>query len=243
MKKPAYLTFDFKVKTIKSSEFSNLIATTIGLGSSTNDFQGLKSKNTLRYPKVQLILLNYDESDNFGKYFNVINDTVIDYRTFGSKLDDNKPFPVSYSYLESFQNASQDLNNLKTICENSKALVVTIQVDVENDQIDKGVSQLMNKFYENCDFSDDDFLIYLLSTPSLRASRVERQIKDDSKEVISNPAVFYNPNYPVTFNIIFWTTLVLALAVFGAAYVVCSMDPGTDTVIYRMTTQRIKKDQ
>ncbi len=34
MKKPAYLTFDFKFKSIKSSEFSNLIATTIGLGSS-----------------------------------------------------------------------------------------------------------------------------------------------------------------------------------------------------------------
>jgi hypothetical protein len=34
MKKPAYLTFDFKVKSIKSSEFSNLIATTMGLGSS-----------------------------------------------------------------------------------------------------------------------------------------------------------------------------------------------------------------
>ena len=67
---------------------------------------------------------------------------------------------------------------MKTICENSKALVVTIQVDVENDQIDKGVSQLMNKFYENCDFSDDDFLIYLLSTPSLRASRVEREVSE-----------------------------------------------------------------
>ena len=69
-----------------------------------------------------------------------------------------------------------------------------------------------------------------------------RKVKADEK-VIKNPAEFYNSNYPVTFNIIFWTSLVLALAVFGAAYVVCSMDPGTDTVIYRMTTQRIKKDQ
>ena len=56
--------------------------------------------------------------------------------------------------------------------------MATIQIDVENDQIDKGVSQLMSKFYENCDFSDDDFLIYLLSTPSLRSSRVERQVSE-----------------------------------------------------------------
>ena len=34
MKKPSYLTFDFKVKTIQLSEFSNLIASTIALGSS-----------------------------------------------------------------------------------------------------------------------------------------------------------------------------------------------------------------
>ena len=64
-------------------------------------------------------------------------------------------------------------------------------------------------------------------------------MKEDS---ITNKVVFYNVDYPVAFNIIFWTSLVLALAVFGAAYLTCSMDPGTDTVIYRMTSQRMKKD-
>ena len=39
-----------------------------------------------------------------------LKDTVIDYKTFGSKLDGQKPFPVSYSYLDSFQNANQELN-------------------------------------------------------------------------------------------------------------------------------------
>jgi renin receptor len=64
-----------------------------------------------------------------------------------------------------------------------------------------------------------------------------------SNKIIVNKAIFYASNYPAAFNIIFWTSLIIALAVFGSAYMTCSMDPGTDTVIYRMTSQRMKKDQ
>jgi hypothetical protein len=32
-----------------------------------------KSKNPIKYPKVQIILLNDRESDNFGEAFKVIN--------------------------------------------------------------------------------------------------------------------------------------------------------------------------
>lgn len=45
------------------------------------------------------------------------------------------------------------------------------------------------------------------------------------------------------FNLLFWTSLILAIAVAGISIAMCSMDPGLDTVIYRMTSQRIKKDQ
>ena len=45
------------------------------------------------------------------------------------------------------------------------------------------------------------------------------------------------------FNILFWTTLLIALAIYGIVYGMYSMDPGLDTVIYRMTSQRVKKEQ
>lgn len=45
------------------------------------------------------------------------------------------------------------------------------------------------------------------------------------------------------FNLLFWTTLLLAIAIFGISYGMFNIDPGLDTVIYRMTSQRIKKDQ
>jgi renin receptor len=59
---------------------------------------------------------------------------------------------------------------------------------------------------------------------------------------ITNLAEFYSDQYPAMFNIIFWTSLILGVAVFSIAYSMWSMDPGLDTVIYRMTSQRIKKD-
>jgi len=61
--------------------------------------------------------------------------------------------------------------------------------------------------------------------------------------VITNPAEFYSDNYPIMFQLLFWTSLILGVTVLGAAYGIGYMDPGLNTVIYRMTSQRIKKDQ
>jgi len=44
------------------------------------------------------------------------------------------------------------------------------------------------------------------------------------------------------FNLLFWTSLILAVALIGITYGMMNMDPGLDTVIYRMTSNRIKKD-
>ncbi|XP_014663744.1 PREDICTED: renin receptor-like [Priapulus caudatus] len=58
-----------------------------------------------------------------------------------------------------------------------------------------------------------------------------------------NLASAYSQSFAPIFNIILWTSIVLALAVFAVSYGIWVMDPGRDSVIYRMTSQRIKKDQ
>jgi renin receptor len=55
-------------------------------------------------------------------------------------------------------------------------------------------------------------------------------------------AIFYSDQYPAMFNLLFWTSLILAVALIGITYGMMNMDPGLDTVIYRMTSNRIKKD-
>jgi len=46
------------------------------------------------------------------------------------------------------------------------------------------------------------------------------------------------------FHLLFWTCLAIALTVFGTAYGMWHMDPGRDSIIYRMTSaQKFKKDK
>ncbi|XP_037095544.1 renin receptor [Syngnathus acus] len=69
----------------------------------------------------------------------------------------------------------------------------------------------------------------------------------ESKQ-ISNPgspynlAYKYNFNYAVIFNIILWLMIVLVLAVIAVGYNLWNMDPGYDSIIYRMTNQKIRMD-
>jgi renin receptor len=55
-------------------------------------------------------------------------------------------------------------------------------------------------------------------------------------------ATMYSDEYPVMFNLFFWTSLALVLIVISIAYVFLTLDPGADTIIYRMTAPRLKVD-
>jgi renin receptor len=57
-----------------------------------------------------------------------------------------------------------------------------------------------------------------------------------------NRAKAVDPNYAAIFNIILWTVIVLAVVIFSVSVAIWNMDPGRDSIIYRMTSQRIKKD-
>lgn len=57
-----------------------------------------------------------------------------------------------------------------------------------------------------------------------------------------NLAPAYSENYPVIFNIILWFGVVLAFSLLAISYAIATMDPGRDSIIYRMTSTRIKKD-
>ncbi|XP_071084453.1 renin receptor-like [Haliotis cracherodii] len=57
-----------------------------------------------------------------------------------------------------------------------------------------------------------------------------------------NLADDYSQEYPAIFNIILWMMVVLAIAVYAIVYGMWYMDPGVDSIIYRMTSQRLKKD-
>jgi len=57
-----------------------------------------------------------------------------------------------------------------------------------------------------------------------------------------NLAAKYSGDYAVVFNLVFWPSLMLALIVLSVSVCLWNMDPGRDSIIYRMTSQRMKKD-
>ncbi|KAF3815757.1 hypothetical protein GH733_016296 [Mirounga leonina] len=63
-----------------------------------------------------------------------------------------------------------------------------------------------------------------------------KQVKNPSSPY--NLACEYNLEYPVVFNMVLWIMIALALAVIITSYSIWDMDPGYDSIIYRMTNQK-----
>lgn len=80
-------------------------------------------------------------------------------------------------------------------------------------------------------------------TPLTRKSRSILETKAASTNTDPyNLAYDYNFDYAVIFNIILWIMIGLALAVIAISYNLWNMDPGYDSIIYRMTNQKIRMD-
>ncbi|KAL8190413.1 UNVERIFIED_CONTAM: Renin receptor [Gekko kuhli] len=79
-------------------------------------------------------------------------------------------------------------------------------------------------------------------TPFVRKSR---SILETSQTIPGNQYNLgypYNFNYAVVFNIILWIMIGLIIAVIVISYNLWNMDPGYDSIIYRMTNQKIRMD-
>ncbi|XP_076238343.1 ATPase H(+)-transporting accessory protein 2 isoform X3 [Calliopsis andreniformis] len=59
---------------------------------------------------------------------------------------------------------------------------------------------------------------------------------------IHNLAKYYSKDYPAIFNILLWFGVVFVFSLLAICIVISQMDPGRDSIIYRMTSNRMKKD-
>ncbi|NWX35605.1 RENR protein, partial [Notiomystis cincta] len=80
------------------------------------------------------------------------------------------------------------------------------------------------------------------NSPLSRKTRSILQASQSEKENPYNLAYPYNYDYSVIFNIVLWMMIGLALAVIVISYNLWNMDPGYDSIIYRMTNQKIRMD-
>ncbi|XP_048349238.1 renin receptor [Sphaerodactylus townsendi] len=79
-------------------------------------------------------------------------------------------------------------------------------------------------------------------TPFVRKSRSILETSKTIPENQYNIGYPYNFNYAVVFNICLWIMIALIIAVIVISYNLWNMDPGYDSIIYRMTNQKIRMD-
>lgn len=77
---------------------------------------------------------------------------------------------------------------------------------------------------------------------SMRSKRSTGARSDTFDHETLNLAKNYNENYPVIFNILFWFGVIMLFSLLAISYTIGYMDPGRDSIIYRMTSTRMKKD-
>ncbi|XP_008546785.1 ATPase H(+)-transporting accessory protein 2 [Microplitis demolitor] len=83
-------------------------------------------------------------------------------------------------------------------------------------------------------------------TDSSASSEKPRDSTSSSSAPISlkdvNLAKKYTANYPVIFNIFLWFSVIFVFSLIAICIAIADMDPGRDSIIYRMTSNRMKKD-
>ncbi|XP_068233147.1 ATPase H(+)-transporting accessory protein 2-like [Palaemon carinicauda] len=91
---------------------------------------------------------------------------------------------------------------------------------------------------------NDQVLVATATVDQLQElSRPSRSIlQSTGDELDLNLASEYSSDYPAVFNIILWLSVILIFFIAFTSFAMATMDPGQDSIIYRMTNPRMKKD-
>ncbi|XP_014239511.1 renin receptor [Cimex lectularius] len=101
------------------------------------------------------------------------------------------------------------------------------------------LSEVFNTAY------NDKVVFAVISSDAVHTRRYRRQAdgkeaETDTVEATNNDGV--DENYPVIFNIFLWFGISFTMVLLGVSMGIANMDPGRDSIIYRMTSNRMKKD-
>jgi renin receptor len=90
---------------------------------------------------------------------------------------------------------------------------------------------------------NDQVVIATITTDAghIRRTR-EASPKADAPASDLNLSKSYSSDYAVIFNIILWFSVAFTFAIIATAIAIGTMDPGRDSIIYRMTSNRMKKE-
>lgn len=103
--------------------------------------------------------------------------------------------------------------------------------------LNEAISTLVQSYNEI--YNNQVFFI-VVSNDAKQSSRSKREI--DSIEEDLNVAEPVSSDYPVIFNLLLWFTIIFIFSLIAISLSIGQMDPGRDSIIYRMTSNRMKKE-
>lgn len=90
-----------------------------------------------------------------------------------------------------------------------------------------------------------DVFVSVITSDAIHTRRTRSVLEvssDTADDNVHNLAQNYDENYPVIFNIMLWFGVVMVFSLLAICIAIADMDPGRDSIIYRMTSIRMKKD-
>ncbi|XP_050318294.1 ATPase H(+)-transporting accessory protein 2 [Bactrocera neohumeralis] len=250
---PESISFQRIPTVLPSEQVGDVIKAARGLGvSDTADFPGLVINDPFGLPQKAVVV------DVVGLNELPLSEENISYKIDGksvqASLDDLK--------LTSNEDSSDCAINISNFKENelsncvlkSDKEFVYAKIDLSNLKDDaeksKVISALTNELVNlqrqiEGDASSQSLLAVIVSHEDDKNSNLSRKRRETiagSTTNTYNLAAYYDQNYPVIFNIILWFMVALGLSLLAVCYAIADMDPGRDSIIYRMTSTRMKKD-
>lgn len=95
---------------------------------------------------------------------------------------------------------------------------------------------------------NDKVIFGVLSSDAVHTRRYRRDtVTEENKLTLGKPSArssddVYYDDFPVMFNIFLWMGVLFVFVLLAVSVGIAQMDPGRDSIIYRMTSQRMKKD-
>lgn len=253
VQRPSYLNVDYSASTLPLSDLKILLLSTLGFSVKKNiQWSGLTSTDPFSTPKATLIFLVDDSTFDVSQFstnsLKIYQNTSADFEYLHHYFDQTFSSP---NYVQTFNELTTTFPTLSNDCDNTNsklAYIFNVPSSASSDvnSLTSSIGNIISVFNSQCE--DQNLLVMLLTVDeSLQVhKRSVRQanpsVTGTTQDMALNVATFYNDQYPAIFNLFFWITLAIAVAIYGISYSMWNMDPGLDTVIYRMTSQRIKKD-
>ncbi|KAH0950846.1 hypothetical protein HN011_008304 [Eciton burchellii] len=82
----------------------------------------------------------------------------------------------------------------------------------------------------------------LENSDSVNTDKINTNTQTIGQPEILGRSKTYTEDYPVIFNIILWFCILFFFSLLAICITIADMDPGRDSIIYRMTSNRMKKD-